>query len=203
MRSNYVVVSLAFFSIIYLFYFLFFGSTNWYRHFYPIILAVTVILPYYSDIILAEINKKNIIKLLIIFLFIGGNLIYYNLYTRKNNFEKKLIEQNLIFYHEQISPFIKPDSLLLSQLQITNYLKKSIPLNSQIAGISWWNAPEIEYLSRRKIERDPFPVTIDYVIVHYYGIFLGLNEYQYLPLIKNKTEIYHSEGYSIYKKLKK
>jgi hypothetical protein len=95
-------------------------------------------------------------------------------------------------------PFTDPDSLLISQIK-TAKIVKNLPIDSQIAGISWWNTPEIAYLSGRKIYRDPFQKKTDYIITHYYGRILGSQDYQYLDLIKNKKEVYNSEGYNIYK----
>ncbi len=197
LRENFTAVSLAFFSICYTLYFLFLGTTNWYRHFFPVILAMIVITPLCIDMLLNEKKRSDYILLGIVSLFMiisyFTNLTHSNLYR-----EKRTIEQNLIFYHEQNIPFSSPHPLLTSQLQTSAFINK-LPQESVIAGVSWWNAPEISYLAGKKITRDPFAKDTHYLITHYYGEILGKSDYEYLKLLKNKGEIFSKEGYKIYK----
>ena len=196
LRQNHIAVSLAFFSICYSLYFLFLGATNWYRHFFPVVLAMLIITPLLIDTILFEKKIKNILMLggilFLVFISVTSSNIHKNTIS-----ENKLIDQNLIFHHEKMWPFTDLDSLLISQIK-TAKIVKNLPIDSQVAGISWWNTPEIAYLSGRKIYRDPFQKKTDYIITHYYGRILGSQDYQYLKLIKNKKEVFNSEGYNIY-----
>jgi hypothetical protein len=199
-KKNPIVISLAFYCIIYLLYYLFEGSSFWYRHFFPAVLAFIIIAPVFIDTVITEKNKIYTAALAIITILLAGNAIFYMSHVPKIDLSKKVIEQNLIFFHEKSLPFTAPDPLLRSQLQTADYVKNDIPINSSIAGISWWNAPEIAYLARRNIGRDPFITRVSYVITDYYGNLLGTNDYEYLALIKNKTELFHYDGYTIYKK---
>lgn len=197
LRYNFIAVSLSFFSIFYTLYFLFLGATNWYRHFFPVTLSLIVIVPLFIDNLFYEKKRAHFLFLGIVGLFILAS-IFSHLTHLSTIEEKRNFEQNLIFHHEQIFPFLFMDSLLAAQIQTSEYLKK-LPSNSVISGISWWNVPEISYLSNREIKRDPFQKNTDYLIMHYYGEILGNTDYEYLKLIENKKEIYKSEGYKIYK----
>lgn len=198
-RQNMLAVPLAFFVLIYTIYFLFFGSTNWYRHFFPSILALVVCLPFAGRIIFDVSLRRKAVMISFISVLILGNLVYYFTFQAINDYNKKLIEQNLIFRNETFLPLVSSDSLLKSQMQTADYIKNNIIRNDLVSGISWWNAPEIEYLNGRKIYRDPFNKDMSYLITHFYGEMLGKNDYQNLNLLKNKEIIYKSEGYTIYK----
>lgn len=197
LRHNYIAISLAFFSLFYTLYFLFLGSTNWYRHFLPSILAFIIILPLCVDVILEERNKKNILIMVLILVFTLLNSFYFKIYKSNSFTDEKIISQNLIFLNEKPLPLTSYTHLLNSQINTSKFVE-TLPKNANIAGISWWNAPEIEYLAGRKITRDPFVKDTDYIVTHYYGKLLGKTDYQYLNLIKNKKIIYNSEGYYIY-----
>lgn len=197
LRTNFTAVSLAFFSICYSLYFIFLGATNWYRHFFPVVLALIVIIPLLLDILIIEKKKIHFFYMSVLSLFIIIS-VFTHVTHSESYMSKRNIEQNLIFSHEQMLPILKTEDLLTSQLN-TSHAIKSLPIESVIAGISWWNAPEISYLSGRVIKRDPFAKNADYLITHYYGEMLGKSDYDYLKLLKNKKKIYESDGYKIYK----
>lgn len=198
LRENHTIQSLAFYALLYILYFLFFGSSNWYRHFFPAVLALIVLLPVYLDLIFATLTRRKIILISFILLIISSNRSYNLVFHNTKHNEIKKNEQNLVFQNERMVPLLKPDILLDSQIQTASFIKNKIGKNKIISGISWWNAPEIEYLANRKIERDPFKRNTDYLITHFYGDTLAPNEYEYLDLLKKKNRIYKSEGYAVY-----
>jgi hypothetical protein len=199
-HRNRIAISLAFYCLIYLLYFLFRGSTFWYRQFYPAVLAFIIIVPVFIDTIIANKNKIQLAALAIVIVSLTGNAVYYSIHIPRADISKKMLEQNLNFFREKPLSFTAPDQILKSQLQTADYIKNAIPGHKLVAGISWWNAAEIAYLARTNIGRDPFLPKVEYVITDYYGNFLGTSDYAYLALIKNKTEIYHSPGFTIYRK---
>jgi hypothetical protein len=199
-KGNQIAAALASYCLFYSIYYIFQGSTFWYRHFFPAVLAFITIFPFFIDNVYRKNNVKQILLTTCIILLILLNALNY-LYTKAPLVaDQKLIEQNLIFYNERIFPPLTFDQLLKSQIQTAEFIKKNIPNNNNFSGISWWNALEIQYLAKRRITRDPFLKNIKYIITDYYGQLLKPEDYEYLSLIKNKKKIFSVEGFSIYKK---
>ncbi len=203
MRRTYPLISaLAFYVSVYTIFFLFMGSTYWYRHFFPVMLAISIVLPFFITSLLFSKNEKHFIALGIIGVIILINIGLYKLVILRTvsiDHEKRItIEQNLLFTFEQ--PFFpRLDSRLNGQLHTAAYIKDNIEKKDSIAGIGWWNAPEIQYLARREIKQNPSQKEVTYIITHFYGETLGMYDYLYLKQIP-KTLIYKTDGYALYQK---
>lgn len=191
------LVSLSLFYICLLMYFLLIGSTNWYRHFFPAVLCLSLIIPYLIGNYIEKINKEKLyisaIGILITVLLIfsttsSKRYAYFQIQQR--------IQQNLIFEHEGIMPMWKQDRLLVSQIATKNFILQKLIETKKIAGIEWWNAPEISYLIGRRIYRNPFDQKIDYLIFHIYGNKLAPEKMKKVSLNKSQI-IFEDNGYKI------
>ncbi len=198
-KRNNILAALCIFTIIYTAYFMFFGSTNWYRHFFPAMLGFSIILPVFILSLLFSRSEKHTLALGILGVIIVINSLLYRLTTDSDLLERKrTVEQNLLFSIDQpLMPTTDP--VLKSQLNTAEFIQEQVLPNDTIAGVGWWNAPEIEYLAKRRIERDPFQKNVKYIIKHFYGETLGQYDYRYLPQIQ-KYLIYKNNEYSIYLK---
>lgn len=140
------------------------------------------------------------VLLLTIFTLIVLN-IYGNVISQQKEkiYARKMIEQNLIFYGEGYAPFFNKSQMLSSQLK-TAYYVSNLSSKQIISGIGWWNAPEISYLTQRKIRRNPFELKDGYFISHLYGKLLGAAQDNALLSIPHLKKVFEAYGYTVYQK---
>lgn len=199
-KKSPLVAALAFFGLIYLLYFIFIGMLAYYRHFMLVVLSFTIIFPVFLDYYLKKVKREGIL-LAIIFLGVIFTNIYSNLVSGnfKNFHNLRLTQQGFIFFNDSFLPVMKPDPLLTAQFKTAEFIRQNIPEDKTLTGIGWWNAPEIAYLSGRKIEQDPFKLTDPYLVTDIYAEIFGYSTLKPILDLPNK-KIFETEGkYAIYK----
>jgi hypothetical protein len=106
-----------------------------------------------------------------------------------------------MFLDQTPKPYFHQKKILVDQLAAAKYISTSIPQDQKITGVDWFNAPEISYLTNRKIERHVENKEIKYIILHLYGKFLSgdmyNNVYANIPLKK----LYANDSYEVYERL--
>lgn len=194
---------LSLFFVIYFIFFLFLGSTNWYRHLFPAVLAITVLSPFFLDAFFKKLDTGKLLLIsIVLIIFIVDKYNNSNLMNDPNSYKRTVIEQNLIFIDQNEYFLLKQHQLLRSQIETAQYIKNSLPETGKIAGLGWLNAPEISYLTGRKISRNPLEQDIKFIIYHIYGL-LSPNGYAYNGLdqrLPDNKLIYQNIGYEIYQK---
>lgn len=190
-RKRTAVTMLAVFSIVYTMYNVLLGPTEWYRHFFPAVLSLSVIVPVFLD------SQRS--KLLLFALALIAALALYNA-TLPADPDFRL-NQNLNFDNENLFPVLKKDPILTTQFATADFIRNHIPATEGISGSGWWNAPEISYLLGRPIDRMPYRAQNRYLITDMFGITIA-------PIITNlirqyprTTILFNQNSYTIYKKL--
>lgn len=200
-RTSNLLVSVSSFYICLLVYFLLLGATNWYRHFFPAVLCLSIIIPYLIGDFIEKNKKKGILGIIIgafviiIFMAYNSDTVRYQYFHAQQK-----LQQNLIFEYEGYMPIWQKDTLLIHQMATKDFILKEMDSRKKISGIGWWNAPEISYLINRKIYRNPFAEDVEYLIFHIYGDTLAPQKTKKMKSIKSKKE-FEKYGYSIVKKI--
>lgn len=193
---------LSLFFVIYFNHFLFLGATNWYRHLFPAMLAVTVIIPFFISTFFEKLNAGKIVLISIVLAIFIADKFNKSNQINPENYRRTVIEQNLIFLDQNEYFLLKQHQLLRSQTDTAQYIKNNLPETEKIAGLGWLNAPEISYLIGMKIGRNPLEPDAKFIIYHIYGL-LSSKGYAYYGLdrrLPNKKLIYQNFGYEIYQK---
>ncbi|HRN69626.1 MAG TPA: hypothetical protein PLS49_00445 [Candidatus Woesebacteria bacterium] len=189
--------SISIFFLVNTSYFILFGATNWYRHFFLSVLALFILISYLVGKV-TVIHMRNMFILIFLLSHIIFNITSNQL---KQIYVKKRIEQNLIFDFEHMLPIFYKDNMLVAQLDMARFIENYIEDYNLISGIDWWNAPEISYLTQRRINRDPKSTKVTYLITHLYGELLDTKK---TNIIKNRTDIrilYKTDRYTLYNKV--
>jgi len=188
------------FALVYFLFFMFADYTIIYRHLMPTVLSLSLVIPVFLAHIIKKWNKDYL------FIFsVMGIVLLINIYTNivtgntKQFAFLRLAQQGLIFYNESILPPLGSDPMLLAQESLSNYIRHHTEI--QLTGIGWWNAPEIAYLTDRKIERDPYIHKQVYFVTDPFVLILNTPQAKRLLAIPNKKVFDSSEGYALYKKL--
>lgn len=194
-----VVKMLSVFTITYTLYFICFGATNWYRHFFPAILSLLLIIPSFVTSFFKTLNfeRKLIATTMALMLFIS--VINYTYQDKNDVFTKLLIEQDLLFLDQTNKPYVRQKKILADQYATASFITNNIRPEEKISGFVWLNSPEIAYLANHRIYRDPEQDDVDYVLSSIYDRFLDPKAkiiMEKLPL----EEIYSNDTYTLYKK---
>lgn len=191
---------LSLFYLVYSAYFLFLGTSNWYRHFFPAVLSLAMILPVFLELFIKNITKEKVIFLFTFLILIGLNLYHQSFKNTHEVSMQKKIEQNLIFQEDYFYLLPRKSNLLIAQLETANYINAHISSKESISGIGWWNAPEISYLTNRSIERDPFSEKNIFLISHIFGQFLDKESDTIINHMPSTQKVFETMGYKIYQR---
>ncbi|HSV95145.1 MAG TPA: hypothetical protein VLH94_04220 [Spirochaetia bacterium] len=184
-NKNYLIKSIALFVLVYLLYYFALGSTSWYRHFFPIFMLFIILLSDMASLI--RLSKYSLIPIIIYFLTC---LIF------STNNARYLSKQNLLPLYDQTgNKYLERADLLDQQLAAATYIS-SLEQKERVAGIGWYNAPEISFLANRQILKTPTDKDVSYLISHPFG-------YDFDDAITNypdKETVIDTPLYKIYKK---
>jgi len=124
---NTLICAFAIYYLINLIYFIIFSPTNWYRHFFPSVLSLSILTPYFLGYFIFHTTKKSIFIFGLFFTILISSL-YLSYISPKSQIIKKRqrIQQNLIFDNKGFFPIFKQDPILKNQLDITEYITKNI-----------------------------------------------------------------------------
>lgn len=124
---NTLICAFAIYYFINLIYFIIFSPTNWYRHFFPSVLSLSILTPYFLGYFIFHTTKKSIFLFGIFFIILISSL-YLSYISPKSQIIKKRqrIQQNLIFDNKGFFPILKQDPILKNQLDIAEYITKNI-----------------------------------------------------------------------------
>lgn len=198
-NKQFSVRSLSIFTIVYLLYYVLFGATNWYRHFFPSILSFLLIIPYFIRSFFETFNfeRKLIATVFVILLMIS--VVNFKYRDKNAIFTKLLIEQDLLFLDQTNEPYFRQKKILSDQYQMAAFIKNNISPTEKISGFVWLNSPEIAYLTNRRIYRDPEEDDVQYVISSIYDRILDPKAKIIMEnLLLDK--IYSNDTYVLYKK---
>lgn len=187
--SLYVVFSLLQFTL--------FGSGQLYRHLFPSVLALLLLIPYFLSSFLSSLNfdrKLFLVGVLTVLIVSGVGYLYRD---PNEDFVKKLKIQNLLFLDQSNRPYIKPKKILSDQFDIARYINSNINISVKLAGKEWLNSPEISYLAQRKIYRDSDNNDVKYVLFSLYNKYLDPNTDAYIRKAKLE-KIYGNDSYDLY-----
>ena len=184
-NKNYLIKSIALFVLVYLLYYFALGSTSWYRHFFPIFMLFIILLSDMASLI--RLSKYSLIPIIIYFLTC---LIF------STNNARFLSKQNLLPLYDQTgNKYLERADLLDQQLAAATYISL-LEQKERVAGIGWYNAPEISFLANRQILKTPTDKDVSYLISHPFG-------YDFDDAITNypdKETVIDTPLYKIYKK---
>ena len=188
-NHSYLIKSIALFTLVYLVYFFLLGSTIWYRHFFPAVIFFVIIL---ADLVTTvRLSRLSIIPI-ILAVCIGSIF--------PPNTSKYLLQQNLLPLFDQAGDrFFGKSKILYQQLETANYISSHLP-NEKIAGVVWYNAPEISYLSGKQILRIPEAKDVAYLISHPFGRLLVPSVDARITKYPFKLTVLNTPLYKIYKK---
>lgn len=187
--SLYVVFSLLQFTL--------FGSGQLYRHMFPSVLALLLLIPYFLSSFLSFLNfdrKLFLVGILTVLIISGVGYLYRD---PNEDFVKKLKIQNLLFLDQSNRPYVKPKKILTDQFDIARYINSNINASVKLAGKEWLNSPEISYLTQRKIYRDPDNNEVKYVLLSLYNKSLDPNTDAYIRKAKLE-KVYGNDSYDLY-----
>lgn len=202
--NNRLISLVSFFGLIYFIYYLFVNNTASYRHFLPVVLSLTIVIPSFMEHFLKKLTKDYLF-----FLGILISVIAINIYTNRLNdyylqFKKlRLTQQGFIFYDSSIFLPFSPDILLQAQLKTADYIRHRIPGNRILSGIGWWSAPEISYLSHRKINSDPSLSKNAYFVTDLYAEIFGTYQMKTLLQFPHRQVFSTDMFYNVYQKISK
>ena len=188
---------LAQFALIWIMYHLLFGATAWYRHLFPGIVALVATVPIVFRI-LPKPNRTQLITISLIailpLLIFLSRIIFQD---SNDRFAYLVKRQNLLFLDQSNRPYLRSKQILNDQYEVAKFIRTNIKNSERIAGLGWYNAPQISYLTGRNIERKIGEET-NYVIIDLWA--RNLNEGGVEVFMKRSpTLIFQNATYEIYK----
>lgn len=198
-NKNRVMRMLSIFTFFYTIHFICFGATDWYRHFFPAMLSLLIIVPSFLKTFFTSmtLDRKLLSGILVVMLLIS--ILDYKYRDKNEIFERLLIDQDLLFLDQSHVPYIHEKKILTDQYDMAEYIKKNIKITDKISGFKWLNSPEIAYLSGRKIHRDPEDGEINYILSSIYDQLLDPEAKKIMNQF-NLIQIYSNDSYVLYKK---
>jgi hypothetical protein len=194
MWATYTIRVLSILMVGWMIYILTLGATAWYRHLFPPLSILLIVMAHHVQYLKgASINSKYILLLILPVALSIQSLVFHN---PLDHFAYLTRAQNLLFLDHRNRPYLRPKQILLHQQQAASFIK-SIPHAQVIAGLGWYNTPQLAYLANRRISRDP--TRADYVIVDIYARYL--NEQGVEDFMKKypfKSLVFENPSYAIY-----
>ncbi len=191
-------VLLAHFALIWIMYHLLLGATAWYRHAFAGVLALIITLPVGLRFI-GEFSKRQIITTVCV--LAAPLLIVGTLLTSRDDlsrFHYLTTRQNLLFLDQSNMPYRRPKQMLSDQYATATFITSSLKGSGNIAGLGWYNAPQISYLANRKIERQIGPKT-RFVIVDMWARYLDEAQVETFLKSHKTTPIHQNATYTVYR----
>jgi hypothetical protein len=199
-NKNHLMKMLGVFTMVYTIHFICFGATDWYRHFFPAILSLLLILPSFITSFFKSLNFERRLLIAVMMVTIGISALSYQYRDRNEIFSRLLIDQDLLFLDQSHLPYFREKKILTDQYNMVSYIQKNISPQEKISGFTWLNSPEIAYLSRRRIYRTPEDPTIKYVLSSIYDRFLDPYAERFIK--ENLLQpVYSNDSYTLHKKL--